>query len=109
LKSDLVYLQHMLQACNRIVEYTQGDPRDFFNDTKAQDAVLRNFQILGDAARLMSEEGRRKFNTIPWQEILGMRNTLVHAYFGVDLEIVLKTVQKDVPKLQQSLSAIIGT
>ena len=103
----MVYLKHMLEACNRILEYTRGSANEFLVDTKAQDAVLRNFQILGDAARLVSEEGKRQCNTVPWQEILGMRNTLVNAYFSVDLDIVLKTAQKDIPKLKQNLSTLI--
>ncbi|HFE52539.1 MAG TPA: DUF86 domain-containing protein, partial [Bacteroidetes bacterium] len=73
-----------------------------------QDAVVRQLEIIGEATRHLSKEFRSAHPAIPWSEIAGMRDKLVHDYFGVDLEIVWETAFRDVPALREKLLAILG-
>lgn len=105
------YLQHILQAIERIREYHSGiGEREFLDDPKTQDAILRNLEILGEAARNV-ERADPQFSAshpeIPWEVIYAMRNRLSHGYFEVDLEIVWKTVQNDLPALESKISALL--
>ena len=105
------YLQHILQAIERIHHYT-GDfnERGFLDDPKTQDAVLRNIEIIGEAARNV-ERADPQFSAlhpdIPWAVIYAMRNRLSHGYFEVDLEIVWKTVRNDLPPLESRISGLL--
>lgn len=105
------YLQHILQAIARIRQYTGGiDERGFLDDPKTQDAVLRNIEIIGEAARNVERadpEFCAQHSEIPWVVIYAMRNRLSHGYFEVDLEIVWKTVRNDLPPLESRISALL--
>lgn len=105
------YLQHILQAIERILQYTASmDEQGFLDDPRTQDAVLRNIEIIGEAARNV-ERADTKFSAlhpeIPWAVIYAMRNRLSHGYFEVDLEIVWKTVRNDLPPLETKISALL--
>jgi len=105
------YLQHILQAIERIRQYTGGiNERDFSDDPKTQDAVLRNIEIIGEASRNV-ERADPQFSAlhpdIPWAVIYAMRNRLSHGYFEVDLEIVWKTIRNDLPPLESRISALL--
>lgn len=101
---DEVYLQHILEAIERIEVYMEGVERDaFLNDSMAQDAVIRQLEVLGEAASQLSDETRDQYDSVPWQDITGMRNKLIHGYFGVDIDVVWRTVQEDLPRLKQQL------
>jgi hypothetical protein len=80
---------------------------DFIRDEKTIDAVIRNLEVVGEAAKNVPEEIRQKYPQIPWKEVAGMRDRLIHAYFGVDLEIVWQTIVSDLPKLESELVKII--
>ncbi len=71
------------------------------------DAVVRNLEVLGEAARHIPYNLRKKFPDIPWREISGMRNKLIHEYFGIDIEILQKTVYESLPKLKDPLSKML--
>lgn len=107
------YLQHILQAIERIRQYNVGiDERGFLDDPKTQDAILRNIEIIGEAARNV-ERADPQFSAshpeIPWAVIYAMRNRLSHGYFEVDLEIVWKTVRNDLPPLESKISALLSS
>lgn len=104
---DTVYLQHMLDAITRIERYTDGmSESEFQNDDLVQDGVIRQIEILGEAAKQVSDDTRTQYDEIPWTDIAGMRDRLIHGYFNVDLGLVWQTVQHDIPRLKAQLTAI---
>lgn len=98
----------MLGAAEAINEYTAGlTVEAFAADRRTVDAVMRNIQVLGEAARHVPDEVRARFPEVPWQDISDMRNVLVHEYFGVDLDILWQTVTRDLALLVPLLLAIV--
>src|ERR1022692_197277 len=103
---DKLYLQHIVQAVEKILSYTNSLTRDEFkHNMLIQDATIRELEIIGEAARLISEATKRAHPDIPWYEISGMRNRLIHEYFGVDLAVVWKTVTEDLEILVEKFDA----
>ena len=101
---DLVYIQHILDAIARIETYCAGSDKSTFLATPMlQDAVIRQLEIIGEATKRLSKEYRLKFPSIPWTDIAGMRDKLIHAYFGVDLDMVWLTVTDDIPFIKLTL------
>jgi len=97
------YLNHILQAIERINRYVGNtDMDEFLRDEKTQDAVIRNFEIIGEASRNISRyhpDFAAAHPEVPWAIAYEMRNTLAHGYFMVDMEIVWKTIQRDLPEM----------
>lgn len=84
-KSDIVYLKHILDSLKLVLEFTQGmAQQDFLSDKKTQDAVIRNFEIIGEAVKHVSTEFRDRYADIEWKKIAGMRDKLIHDYIDVD-------------------------
>ena len=107
-ESDLVYLRHIRDAIERIERYTTSvSKEEFFGEEMRQDAVIRQLSIIGEAANDLSEEFRREYSSIPWADVYGMRNKLVHDYFGVDLEAVWDTIRHDLPSLARTVDTAI--
>ena len=101
---DKLYLQHIVGAIKRIKEYTEKiTVDDFKKDLLIQDGVVRQLEIIGEAARVISEETKKKYPEIPWYNISGMRNRLIHEYFQVDLDAVWKTVTEDLQLLLEKI------
>lgn len=97
-KDDSVYLQHTIDAIKRIEEYTSDvDNRDFTSNHLVQDGVIRQIEIIGEAAKRVSKKLKDNNKHIPWKDIVGMRNKLIHDYFGVDADAVWDTVERDIP------------
>jgi uncharacterized protein with HEPN domain len=88
LKDDRVYLAHIRDAVDRILRYTSEGRSEFDHDEKTQDAVVRNLEIIGEAAKNVSDEMRSNRTDIPWRRLAGMRDKLIHEYFGVNLTII---------------------
>jgi len=104
MKSDAVYLHHILEAISRIERYVQGKTfEEFLRDELLQDGVIRQLSIIGEAARRVSEDLQRVYPEVPWKDIIGMRNIIVHDYFGVDLGEVWRTVQNDLQPLKAQI------
>jgi uncharacterized protein with HEPN domain len=107
-KDDLTYLRHMLDAARKVEQFTQGMERsDLESDEMLSLAVIRLLEILGEASRNVSEDLRNANPQIPWREIAGTRNRLIHGYFDVDLDIVWAIVEKDLPDLSVKLNDLI--
>jgi uncharacterized protein with HEPN domain len=107
-KSDLVRLKHMLDSTQAILDFTKGKKRTSINTNRLLfSAILREFEVLGEAAGKISLKTRGKFAEIPWKKLVGMRNRLIHAYFDVDRDIIWKTIRDYLPKLRKHLLAIV--
>ena len=104
---DEVYLRHILDAIRRIETYIV-DGRDlFFDDSMRQDAVVRQLEVIGEAVKQISAEVRAQRPEIPWRDIAGMRDVLIHAYFSVDLEQVWEVTQADLRQLRRAVEEIL--
>ena len=107
MKDDTVYLRHIADAAQRVREYTVDGRDAFFADKKTQDAVLRNLEIIGEAVKRLSTELRDAYPDIPWKQIAGMRDILIHHYFGVKLETVWQVVAVDLAPLEQKIASLL--
>lgn len=97
---DLVRLQHMLDAAVDAVSFAQGQTRaDLDRDRKLALALVKAVEIIGEAAYRMSPDTQAQISEIPWDDIIGMRHRLVHAYFDINLDILWRTIQDDLPPL----------
>lgn len=107
------YLVHILEAIERINRYTGTiNEGEFLGDEKTQDAVIRNFEIIGEAARNVERhhaDFAREHAHIPWGVAYEMRNVLAHGYFMVDMEIVWKTIKCDLPVMAGQISQLMST
>ena len=107
-KDDRVRLQHMVDAANEVLTFIQGRTRaELDNDRMLVLSLVRELEIIGEAASKVSRETRSQNSAIPWQDITGMRNRLIHAYFDVDLDTVWSTVTKNLPVLKAELERIL--
>ena len=109
-RDEAVYLKHILDAISRIEEYIQGvEEPDFKQNYLVQDGVIRQLEIIGEAVKRISNEIRLRYQHIPWQDIAGTRDKLIHQYFGVDIEKVWVMVKEDIPVLKHEVSEILKT
>ena len=107
-RDDSIYLLHVRDAIEKIQGYTREvTEQSFRSNTLIQDAVIRQIEIIGEATNRISEKTRTPNSDIPWQDIAGMRDKLIHDYFGVDIEKVWLTVQVDIPVLKRQVSKIL--
>ena len=108
-KSDAVFLNHILDAIRQIEVYTTGLSYRQFSETRLiQDGVIRQLEIIGEASRSLSDGLRSQYPDLPWQEIIGLRNRLIHAYFDINLGIIWDIVQTDIPPLRGRISSLLG-
>lgn len=108
MKRDNAYLQHILDAISNIEKFIKGlTKEDFLDNVEKQYAVLRGLEIIGEAAKNISRELKKKYPHIPWREIAGMRDKLIHQYFGVNLDLVWETVKTKLPELKDQISKVL--
>jgi uncharacterized protein with HEPN domain len=94
----------ILEAIDKIERYTQDmDFSGWLEDEKTVDAVIRNIEVIGEASSHLPDEVLQRYKDIPWRLMKGIRNILAHEYFGVDLEIIWKTVKEDLPAIKKLL------
>ena len=108
MKDATVYLRHVRDAIARIERYTAQGREVFFQDSMVQDAVIRNLEVIGEAVRSLPPEVKRQHPEIPWRSITALRNVLIHEYFGVDLEIVWRVVQRRLPNLKRHIGSMLA-
>lgn len=107
-RSHVEFLADVEESCARIVEYTQGLDRDqLFNDRLRFDGVLHNLHVIGEAVKKLPADLRSRYPNVPWREIAGMRDIVAHAYFALDLEILWRGVDKDIPLLLEQVREIL--
>lgn len=107
-KDDSIYLNHILDSIERIEAYTEGmEKDDFFSNNLVQDGTIRQIEIIGEAAKNLSKDLRDNNPQIPWSDIAGMRDRLIHHYFRVNIEAVWDTVKVDIPALKDEILMIL--
>jgi len=107
LRRDLERLQDILEAIQRIQQHASRGRQVFDAEPLVQVWVIHHIEIIGEACRALSSELRSRHPAVPWSAIVGMRNILVHDYFGLNLEEVWAAVERDVPTLRQQIEAIL--
>ena len=106
-RSDQDLLSDIQEAAQRIATYTAGMMYDaFLGDTKTQDAVIRNLEIIGEATKNLSSELRAKYPDLPWKGMAGVRDRLIHDYFGANLDIVWQIITAELPEVVRKVEAI---
>ena len=96
----LDYLDDIVEAAEKIERYTEGmDYEEFVSDEKTADAVLRNFEVIGEATKNVPDEIYREYDDVPWSEMAGMRDKRIHGYATIELRIVWMTVEEEIPTL----------
>jgi uncharacterized protein with HEPN domain len=108
MKDNLIFLKHILESIKDLEEFTKGvDKQALLNNKEKQSAVIRQIEIIGEAAKNISKDFKKKYISVPWKEIIGTRDKLIHHYFGVDFEILWKVVERDIPNLKNEISKIL--
>jgi uncharacterized protein with HEPN domain len=107
-KRDKIFIQHILESINLIEQYIEDkDQEDFLNIRQLQDSIIRRIEIIGEAVKNLTDDFKVKYNEISWREIAGMRDILIHQYFGIDLNLTWKTIKEDLPQLKENLNKIL--
>jgi len=103
-----VFIKHILESIERIEEYVKEiSEKQFFEETQVQDAIIRRIEIIGEATKNLPNGFRKKHSEVPWSEITGARDKLIHGYFGVDLDLTWDIVKKDLPDLKEKVEKIL--
>jgi uncharacterized protein with HEPN domain len=109
-KEPEIFCKHILQSIHLIEEYTKGiNKKIFLSSAGIQDQVIRRLEIIGEAVKNIPQDFRIKYPQIPWKDISGMRDILIHEYFGVDYELTWEIVKKELPFLKKEINKIIKT
>ncbi len=108
MNKDLLYLESIRDCLERIAEYTATGKQAFLDSRLIQDGVIRNLEVIGEATKNLSSELRESNPAIPWRQIAGMRDVLIHDYLKVNLGRVWRTVENDLPPLTAAVSTLLN-
>lgn len=104
-----LFLQDILDACRYILEFMEGIGVDeFVIDEKTSSAVIQKFEVIGEATKNIPESIREKHPQVPWKDMAGMRDRLIHGYFGIDYLLVWETVEQNIPTLEFQIRKILN-
>ena len=107
-KDPKIFLKHILESIGEIEKNIhEMSGVKFFSSTTIQDAVVRRLEIIGEAVKNIPGSFRKEYPKIPWKKIAGLRDILIHEYFGVDLKLVWKITNKDIPKFKKQISKLL--
>jgi uncharacterized protein with HEPN domain len=110
MKDDSVYLHHIIDAFMQIEYYIDGvSHEEFLSNKLLQDGVIRQLEVMGEAARNLSDDLRNEYPQVPWRQMIGLRNRMIHAYFNVNLQIIWEIVQGDLPDLKRETESILDS
>jgi len=105
-----MYLQDIAQSCDKILSFTAGlTQEDLIQDEKTYDAVVRNLEIIGEAAKNVPDELRKQLLDIEWKRVAGLRDMLIHVYFGIDNDILWDVVENKVPQLAEKVKNFLDS
>ena len=107
MKDDRLYLEHIREAVEVITTYTVGGRDEFMRNRLIQDGVVRNFEIIGEAAKRLSEAARARHPQVPWADIARFRDVLIHHYMEVDLKRVWNVVETHLPALRNAVENLL--
>lgn len=103
-----VYVDDILEACRKILQFTGAMSfEEFESDPKTQDAVIRNFEVIGEAARRLPDSMKARYADIEWAKMVAFRNILIHEYFGINLQTVWNAVQEKIPILEARAKSML--
>jgi uncharacterized protein with HEPN domain len=109
-RTDQDYLDDIREAIARIEQYTDGyDFGSFLEDLRTQDAVVRNLEVIGEAAKSISGSLKDRYPTMPWKDLAGVRDKLIHHYFGINYEIVWRVIREELPLVIARIEGILGS
>ena len=107
MKDPRIYLAQILECLDRVSRYTKGGRAEYDSQSLIRDAVIRNFEIIGEASKRVPEDYRGRHPEIPWRELAGFRDVLIHQYEGVSLPEVWQVVEEHLPRLRTSIAALL--
>lgn len=107
MKNDLLYVSNIQECIEAIESYTFDGKKIFMETRMIQDAVIRNFEVIGEATKRLSPEFKAKYPEVPWRRIAGLRDVLIHDYLRVDLDEIWGIIVSDLPNLKSAINKII--
>ncbi|MEW5760038.1 MAG: DUF86 domain-containing protein [Candidatus Thermoplasmatota archaeon] len=103
-----LFVMDILDAINKIEKFVENmNYKEFLHDDKTSTAVVKKIEIIGEAIKNIPRDVRARYNNIPWRDIVGMRNKIIHSYFGIDYEIVWKVIKERLPEIKQKINQIL--
>jgi uncharacterized protein with HEPN domain len=106
-KDDQVYLFHIRDAIDRALNYSSAGKSAFLADSKTQDAVIRNLEVVGEAVKNLSDTLKSRHPKIPWKRVAGMRDKMIHEYFGVNPQLIWEVIEHELPVLKVEVESIL--
>ncbi|MEK6982024.1 MAG: DUF86 domain-containing protein [Candidatus Micrarchaeota archaeon] len=107
-KDPSFYLSHILESINKINNYLDGvDKEEFLDTNMLKDAVIRNLEVIGEAIKNIPSDFKVEHPATPWRDIAGMRDRIVHFYFGINYDLVWETIKNDLPELEDQIEVIL--